>query len=129
MIAFCEIMDIVEVDEDSYLPLTTEEHETTRMLQITTLVHGYNCGRIYRFRPTADSFKVALLVAIQQNSFEENKKLSTKARIDIVQRKVRAFYNAKPTQCTVALLTMMVSSIIDFFMNESSYVGRCNCMM
>ena len=118
VIPICEIMDVIEVEEDLCLPLTTWDHEVIRMLQITTLVNGYNCGRIYRFQPTSDSFKVAVLLAIRQNLLEQSKKLSVRARIDFFQRKVRAFYNAKPTQCIVAFLTMSVSPIKDYFANE-----------
>ncbi len=106
-------MDVAEVDEDLYLPLTTEDHKSISPLQLTTAVDGYNCGRIYRFRPTSESFKVALLLAIRQDSLELNKNLSWKARIDIFQRKVQAFYNAKPSQCIVAILTMSVSPILN----------------
>ncbi len=113
MIPYIEIMDLDEMYEDSYLPLTTDQHESTSVLQITTAVDGYNCGRMYRFRPTSGSFKAALLLAIRQNAIEVNKKMTTKARIDSFQRKVRAFYDAKPTQCVVAFLTMSVSLIID----------------
>jgi hypothetical protein len=114
MIPFQEIMDVVEVEEDSYLPLTAEDHESVRVLQITTADDGYNCGRIYRFRLTSESFKSSLLQAIRQN-LEENKKiLSFNIRIGFFQRQVRDFYNAKPTQCIVAVCTMSVSLFIDY---------------
>ena len=120
MIPFRDIMDVVEVEEDSYLPLTAEEDESMKVLQITTDVDGYNCGRIYRFRLTSESFKAAILLAIRQNLLEENNNLvSLNTRIALFQRRVREFYNAKLTQCIVAFFTMSVSPMVYFIVSLS----------
>lgn len=109
-IPFGQIMDVVEVDEDSYIPLTMEGDECIRALQIATAVDGYNCGRIYRFRPMEEeSLKKSLLLAIRRNSLEDYQKKSCSRTVELFQRKMRAFFNSKPTQSALAFLTMSVS--------------------
>ncbi len=108
MIPFGHIMDVLQVDEESYLPLTIEGDEPINVLQITTAEDGYNCGRIYRLRPTSESFKDSLLHAIRQNSINEGKTRSMQTRVEIFQHKARALFNAKPTQYFLAIMIMSV---------------------
>ncbi len=109
MIPFDEIMDIVEVmDNGVYLPLTMQGFEPSQMLQITTVDNGFNCGRIYRFKPLSDSFKVEIIKSARANNVTKDRSRSRRASVEFWQSKVRALFESNPVQYMLAIFIMAV---------------------
>ncbi len=109
MIPFDEVMDIVEVmDNGVYLPLTIKGFEPSQVLQLTTVDDGFNCGRIYRFKPLSDSFKVEIIKSARENNLMKKRPWGKRASIAFWQSQVRAVFESNPVQYMLALFIMAV---------------------
>ncbi len=121
-----DIVDIVEVDEDTYLPLTSGKFRSKRILQVTTAQDGFNYGRIYRFRPTSDAIKTDLLSAVRNQILAAKTNAWT---IDTCargfQRNIRELYDSKTTQYFLAIFIMAVG--VFFALSHIPYSALIAC--
>jgi hypothetical protein len=112
MIPFDEVMDVNDVmDNEVYLPLTMKGHEPSRFLQITTAENGFNCGRIYRFKPLSDSLKVEIIKSALENNLIKRESWGKRARFASWQNEVRAIFESNLVQSILSIFVMAVSGV------------------
>jgi hypothetical protein len=119
MIPFAEIMDAIDVmDNEEYLPLTMKGFEPSRLLQITRAEYGFNCGRIYRFKPLSDTLQVEIIKLARESNVIKKGSLGRRARLKFWQSQVRAGFESKPVQYMLALSIM---AVINQYINSLIY--------
>ncbi len=95
--------NISNIDVTEHLGLG-QMNTSTNILQIQTLVDGYNSGRTYHFRTSTQEECTNLARAISKKSKVARKAVEARTRFEKYQKKVRTVVKSTPYQCFVAFL-------------------------